>query len=156
MKISILVLFVPCLIHGLSPTKSMGKLSSLSRATQKVRKFVKGVTDFVSSKKPGSRKKPNKGNKTHKANSRRPRKNTRSPKKTKATKNTPTQDSGKSSAKEFAGQLVVAGVGGGGLALIKTSGESDYEYEYTDSTENPTTIETPNSLVSPDKLPISI
>ena len=128
-------------VYGLGPSKSLNKITSLSQTTKKIRKFVKGVGEFLSSKKPGSSKAKKPTKNPTAPTKRSPRKTTR-PRKNKAVKTS--ADTGESDSKSnFARQVVVAGVGGGALTLIPTSkGEkTDYDYEYVTETV-PTEVST--------------
>ena len=152
MKIFALLVLFQASIHGLSPSKTVGKLGTLSRATQKVRKFVKGVADFVSSKKPSSTKakKNNSSSKSRKTAVNRPRKSTRPAKRTKSLQKAETKDSTDSSLKNFAAQMAIAGVSGGGLTLLQGKDDSgtDYEYEYvTETTPSTISLSTVSSFI---------
>ena len=148
MKLMYLILGFGTLCTSLSPSKTLSKANSLAKAGKTVRKFIKGVSEYVSGKKPSSKSKTStKGSKKPRANNKNkrhsPKKNVKKIKNRPQTSSQTTSDSESGGFKNFVGQLAIAGVGGGGLSMLQglNTDNSEYEYEYEYVTVSPTTDE---------------
>ena len=155
MKIAYYFVLMGTLSSSLSPAKTFSKVNSLSKAGKTVRKFMKGVSEFVSGRKPNANKSksPKKTTrpslKTNKSK-RHSNKKIKTTRPTKAKTTPAPTDSESGGFKNFAGQLAIASVGGGGLTMLQNLSKDDveYEYEYEYVTSGPDIPETTTNIVS--------
>ena len=140
---------------NMNPAKTLSSANNIAKAGKTIRKFVKGVSEFVTGKKPSSNKskafkKPNRSSKTAGKSKRHQRKTVKASRTSKAPTSPAPVESSESGLKNFVGQMAIAGVSGGGLTMLqgltKDDTDNEYEYEYV-------TVETP--IEDPNTTPVS-
>lgn len=156
MKLINLFVWLNTIAYGLNPAKAFNNANNLSKAGKTVRKFIKGVSDFVTNRKPSSTKvktpkKPTRSSKTPTKNKRHSsKKNLKTARPNKTPTSATPSESENGGFKNFVGQLAIAGVSGGGLTMLQslTKDDVEYEYEYEYVTTSPISDETLLTTVS--------